>query len=756
MGGLAGAENVLTQALGRLFALAEAYPNLKANQNMLALQEELTTTENRIAFARQAYNDAVMLYNNQRQVFPRNLVAGSLDFDAARAVRDRGSAGTASPAGLLLTTPRPYTVNFFERQAHVRRMSTRLVFLFVVAVIAIVVVIDLVVLFAFDRRGHMTGSQVLGLIIGTSVVSLLAIVLAAAFRMISLRGGGGVVARELGGVLVPPDTQDPKLRRLRNVVEEIAIASGTPVPEIYILPHEKGINAFAAGWSTSDAAVAVTQGALDSLNRAELQGVIAHEFSHVVNGDMRLNIRLIGLLFGILFLAVIGRGLTQGGLIAGSGRRDNRDGNGNPLVIIGIALLVVGFIGVLAGRLIKAAVSRQREYLADASAVQFTRQTSGIVGALAKIAGLESGSELRNPKREEVGHMLFGSGASFSSLLATHPPLEDRIKVLDPTFDLNRLGQLSRQWAQHPPSGLEEDVQLGLAPAGPGVTARPARPAAAPLPAPHTTVAVAESDVLGGIAAPSQDAFGRAEALINEIPADILDRARNPHTVVPLVFGLLLADDPTARTAQHTLLAQRYGAPLADAVWNEGNALAGLHPLLKLPLAELALPALKRRPVGERSRTIHQVTDLVHADGVITAHEYCLSRLVYTELGASIQPASGWRNERAKLSGAQDAVTLLLTVVAYAGNPDPTAAARAYQAGLARTLPGSTAPYAPPAEGVTALESAWPVLSGLAPDETQRLVAGVVAVISDDGVTTVTEMELLRTICALLHCPLPL
>ena len=205
---------------------------------------------------------------------------------------------------------------------------------------------------------------------------------------------------------MPQDTTDPRLRRLRNVVEEMAIAAGTPVPEVYLLPDEEGINAFAAGWSTSDAAVAVTSGALDRLNRDELQGVIAHEFSHVVNGDMRLNIRLIGLLFGILFLSVIGRTLLHGSLLAGAGRsRDEKSGS-NPLPVIGFALLVAGGIGVLAGRLIQASVSRQREYLADASAVQFTRQTSGIAGALKKIGGLSAGSKLDSPKREEVGHML--------------------------------------------------------------------------------------------------------------------------------------------------------------------------------------------------------------------------------------------------------------------------------------------------------------------------------------------------------------
>jgi Zn-dependent protease with chaperone function len=634
-------------------------------------------------------------------------------------------------------------VNFFERQRQVRRMSTRLVILFAVAVIGIIAAVDLASALAFGR-GADTPGQLAGILIVTSLLTLVAIVLAAGFRMIGLRGGGGVVARELGGVLVPQDTADPQLRRLRNVVEEIAIASGTPVPEVYLLPHEDGINAFAAGWSTSDAAVAVTRGALERLNRAELQGVIAHEFSHVVNGDMRLNIRLMGLLFGILFLSVIGRTLVQTGFISGGNRRSGDRNQGNPLAILGIALLIAGFIGVLVGRLIKAAVSRQREYLADASAVQFTRQTSGLVGALAKIAGLESGSKLRNPKSEEVGHMLFGAGGA-SQLFATHPPLLERIKVLDPTFDTGQLRALSQQWAVNPPQGMAEDAALGFAPRAPAV-----------LPSQDSTVPVTESDVVSGIGAAASSSFERAEQLLAQIPPRFLDRARRADTVVPLILGLLLSDNQEARTVQHTLIAGQYGRELADAAWNEANDLTGLHPLLRLPLAELAFPALRQRPAAQRSTVVSQVISLIQADGRITPYEYCLSRLIISELNESVQPRSGWRTDRRRLSHAPQAVAILLAVLAQAGNDDAAAAERAFRTGLDRVLPGAGYPYAPPAQGVLALDNAWPALTGLTPEDTQRLVAGVVATIADDGKTTLTEMELLRTMCAILHCPLPL
>lgn len=634
-------------------------------------------------------------------------------------------------------------MNFFERQRQVRRVSARLVLLFIVAVVGIVTAIDLAVIFAFDGLSMDPGALA-GLLVTATLLTVSAIALAAAFRMVGLRGGGGTVARELGGVLVPADTTDPQLRRLRNVVEEIAIASGVPVPEVYVLPQEDAINAFAAGWSTSDAAIAVTRGALERLNRAELQGVIAHEFSHVVNGDMRLNIRLMGLLFGILFLSIIGRTLVHTGVISGGRGRGDRSG-GNPVAVVGLALLAAGFIGVLAGRLIKAAVSRQREYLADASAVQFTRQPSGLVGALTKIAGLEAGSKLHSPKSEEVGHMLFGSGARLSSLMATHPPLIERIRVLDPTFDPARLRDLAQRWAVEPPSGLAEDVALGFAPA----------PPATDLPAAGSTVPIAESAIVGRIATAPPDAYLKASAMIEQIPADVLARVRRVDTVAPVMLGLLMAEDLPTRTAQHAALAERHGKEVADTVWTEANALAELHPLLRLPLAELAFPALRQLTADARGAVVEQIFGLIRTDGEISAYEYCLSRLVYSELVESMHPHRSGRTGRRHLTDTAAEAAMLLSVVAAAGNADPSAARHAFAAGMQRALPGMRAPYAPP-ESYTALEAAWPALMQLAPADTEGLVAAVVAAISHDGVTTRTELELLRTICGLLHCPVPL
>ncbi|MCZ7419754.1 M48 family metallopeptidase [Verrucosispora sp. WMMA2121] len=660
-------------------------------------------------------------------------------------------------------------MNFFERQRQVRRLSTRLVLLFVLAVVGIVVVVNVAALVAFNATTADPG-QLAGFIAMVTVATLAAIGLAALVRTLALRGGGGKVARELGGVPVPANTTDPELRRLRNVVEEMALASGVPVPEVYVLPEETAINAFAAGWTPSDAAVAVTRGALQRLNRDELQGVIAHEFSHVVNGDMRLNIRLMGLLFGILFLTVIGRGLARAGVIGGGrSRGNNSGGSAAPLALVGLALLVAGYVGVLAGRLIQASVSRQREYLADASAVQYTRQTRGIAGALKKIGGLSDGSELKSPKRDEVGHMLFGEAAR-TSWFATHPPLTDRIKALEPSFDPAELQQLSRRWAAAPPSGRQEDVALGLAPAGapdrPDTAARPdtadrpveagrARPARPRSPVGGGRIRVAPGEVLDRVAAPTATAYTHAAAILDRIPDPLLDRARDRQAAVPLLLGLLLSAEPEVRQHQYAAVAQRHGQHLADAALRAADDLVELPAELRLPLAELAFPALRDRPDPEVESLLAAVFTLIQADGAINVTEYCLSRLLLAELEESLRPDSRWRTDRRKLTDARSAAAALLAILAQVGHPDRGEAERAYRAGVGSLLPGTNLPYAPPENGVLALETAWPVLDGLRPGDKERLVAATVAVISHDGMMTVPEIELLRTICGLLHCPLP-
>lgn len=643
-------------------------------------------------------------------------------------------------------------MNFFERQHQVRRISHRLVLLFLIAVVGIVALVNLVVFIAFDVWSEPAATMITTLVV-VSALTVGIIGATSLFRMLSLRnGGGGKVAQKLGGVYVPEDTQDPQLRRLRNVVEEIAIASGVGVPELYILPHEDGINAFAAGWSPSDSAVAVTRGALERLNRDELQGVIAHEFSHVINGDMRLNIRLMGVLFGIMALSVVARILLYGG--RGGGR------NAAPIMLVALAAMVIGFIGVIMGRLIKAAVSRQREYLADASAVQYTRQTEGIAGALKKIGGIQEGSRVRDGNVEDVSHMLFGEGMEFSNAFATHPPLPKRIQQLDPSFDPEELEQLRKRWASAPPSGMQEDKAMGLAPAEAGASTRDRPQQAASVGGQARSqqeMPVRGDSVVAGVGTPGESSHKQAADILRSIPEEILNRARGQRTVLPLVLGLLLSRHQEVRANQHSALTNRHGRELADAAWSEGQALASsLDPGLRLPLLEVAFSALRHRERPDLNALMDSVADMIGADGRLTVFEYCLGTLLHRELHEAMYHKSPWRAPRKhSLASNAEAVATLFAVLARVGHSDPQAAEAAYNAGMADILPHSRIPYQLPEQGLIALDSAWPALDGLGASEKEHVVSSMVEVISHDGVVSVEEAELLRTVCALLHCPLP-
>ncbi|MDH7453372.1 M48 family metallopeptidase [Luteimonas composti] len=623
-------------------------------------------------------------------------------------------------------------MNFFERQARARRSTTRLVLLFALAVAGIVVAVDLGVMLVF-------GSDP-ALLAASTVLALGVIGVGSLYRVASLGGGGESVAQQMGGVPVPEDTTDLHLRRLRNVVEEMSIASGVPVPKIYVMEHEPGINAFAAGYSTSDAVIAVTRGALDRLNRDELQGVVAHEYSHILNGDMRLNIRLIGVLFGILMLGLIGRKILQhGGRVRGRGAM--------PVLVGALIALLVGYVGLFFGRMIKAAVSRSREVLADASAVQFTRQTSGLAGALKKIAGLHDGSRLgERAEAEEVSHMLFGDGTGLSGLFATHPPVLQRIQALEPSFKAESLERLRAQWLAAPPSGLEEDVQLGLA--GSTRTA---------LPQASAQLSVTPPMVASQVADPREDDYRRADAIVASMPAELRALAGRRDAAGALLLGLLLDADPDVADRQRSEIVARLGVQAAaEARRLRDEHLRSLHPALRMPLAALAFPAMRLRPRPELATFLDTVHAIVHADGRVSLFEYCLGRLLEVQLREALDPGRYARFGRRKPGGVRREFATLLAVVAQAGHPgDPDGARRAYLAGMQRVLPRDHLPYAPPADGVLALDEVWGALDALDPLAKQVAVEAITDAVSHDGRVSVAEAELLRTICGVLHCPLP-
>ncbi|MFC5582563.1 M48 family metallopeptidase [Rhodanobacter terrae] len=637
-------------------------------------------------------------------------------------------------------------MDFFAQQARVRGSSRRLVALFALAVVAIVAAIDAVVWLAMGHHpvdGEPARSN-LSLLLASSALVLAGIGLSSLFRIMSLSGGGKTVAESVGAVPVPPDTRDPQLRQLRNVIEEVAIAAGVPVPDIYLMEEEPGINAFAAGYSVSDAAVCVTRGCLDNLSRDELQGVIAHEFSHVLNGDMRLNIRLMGLLFGILVLAIVGRRVIW----FGGGRGNRRDGGGGQVWMIGLALIVVGYIGYFFGRLIQAAVARSRESLADASAVQFTRQTDGIAGALKKIAILSEGSELHVANKQEVAHMLFGEAGAFNALFATHPPLLQRIRTLEPGFREEELVRLAASMQQ-----------AAGAPSTPAVAGNPVNPRGTPVTAsPSPLPAVLAGAVLaqGAGSATDPTRFQRAAAVQQAMPTTLTVAVQQPEPALTVVLALAMSAERELQDAQRRIVADAFGDDVQQAVQTMAVEVATLSPESRLPLAALAFPALKQLSAGRLQTLLGALDALVRADGRVDLDEYCLVRLLRLQLTEAQQPRRAPVDGLKKLPACRSSVMLVCAVVAANGNADEAAARRAWLLAMQQAFPGEALDWsAPPATWQTPFERALDDLDGLMPPAKDLVVQSLASAIHADGVVSVEEAALLRVICASLHCPLP-
>ncbi len=443
-----------------------------------------------------------------------------------------------------------------------------------------------------------------------------------------------------------------------------------------------------------------------------------------------------GVLFGILMLGLIGRKVLQHG--HGRGR-----GAGAVLVAALIALLV-GYIGLFFGRMIKAGVSRTRESLADASAVQFTRQTQGLAGALKKIGGLQEGSKLASRDSEEVAHMLFGDGVGYSSLFATHPPLIARIQALEPNFKPQAMTELAARWQMRPPSGLDEDMALGLDGRSPP-----------PLPADRSELRVTPPAVVAQVGSPQANDYQRAGALVRAIP-DVLQRAaRERDEAIPLLFGLLMAPPGKVRERQQYELAARHDERLARQALDYADRLADLPRILYLPLAAMAMPVLRRRPRAELEKFMDGCFALSHADGKVDLFEYCLGRLLRVQVRDALDPAGSWVAGKRHLADLTTPAVTLLAVLAQAGHEDPAEAMRAYLAGLSLVFPRLNSPYRPPTDPQRALDEVWPVLDTLEPMGKELLIEGLVAAVSHDGRLNVAEAELLRVVCASLHCPLP-
>ena len=597
-----------------------------------------------------------------------------------------------------------------------------MVLLYALAVVAVVLAVDLVLGLAYawstgetrvPRALYVWGAT------GTAAV----ILLVSLYHMARLRAGGHAIAQMIGAKRIPPDTRDPLERRLLNVVEEMAIAAGTRVPAVYVMEEESGINAFAAGYDVSNSVIAVTRGTLEALNRDELQGVIGHEYSHIVNGDMRLNIRMVGVLSGIVFVGAVGEFLMRS-----AGRsRGRRDSGSGQLLAVGLALMLIGYVGLFFARLIKAAVSRQREFLADASSVQFTRNPAGIAGALDQIRASSAGTMVANRYAEDMSHMFFGQAVKlrFAALFATHPTLEERIKRVHPGFA--SVHYRSRRAAADEPKPAPAAGQR----AGDQALA--------------WGRSVTESVALVG----SLDAakIDYARRLLQDLPASLRDALRTPEGAPAVIVALLVAVPKELAEQQLAAVEAAGGPALAQSARALSAEAGALGPQFRLPMVDLALPVLKS--LKDPASFLNAVEAAINADRRVSLHEF----VVLTLLRSQLQPAPRPPKADRSISQLGEEVRALLSLLSHAGTPSE--AERAFRAGTAQL--GMPQAELMKREALS-LQLAGEVLDrlrALAPLAKLELVSALFATVTSDKKVRVSEAELMRLVGAALGCPVP-
>ncbi len=632
--------------------------------------------------------------------------------------------------------------DFFQRQDVARRSTTRLIVLFVLAVIAIVLSIE--VLLA-ATMGYLSRNPDTGAIDWTAVTDLRLFLVAAAgtliivgggslYKMAELRAGGHVVAEQLGGRLLTSGTADVTEQQLLNVVEEMALASGTPTPPVYLMDREEGINAFAAGFSPNDAVIGVTRGTATRLSRDELQGVIAHEFSHILNGDMRLNLRLMGLLHGILIIGMLGYFVLRMSFYTGGGRRSRDGKDGLPIIAIGAGLAVIGFAGTFFGNLIKAAVSRQREFLADASAVQFTRHPEGIAGALKKIGGFVKGASIENPNAPLASHMFFGEATSgFTSLFATHPPLAERIRRLDPSWD--------------------GEFPEGVARVAPGAAPRVAAAGASGFAG--ASAAAGFGGAVASIGQPGPAHVDYAARLIESLPPVLVASARETYSARAVIYGLLLDSQPAIRQRQLAYLKAEADRGVFEETLRLSPSLEQLEAKMRLPLLEIALPALRALIKTQRDAFERNVVVLIEADSRIDLFEWSLHRILARDVEAMLSRGRPARVKFQSVESVRPQCELLMSTLAYVGQRDAGSATYAFEQAMAALGLSGARIMTPEDCGLAELDDVLGALDQASPQVKRTLLGGAVACIAADRDVTAAEAELLRAVSASISCPMP-
>ncbi|MEO0794327.1 MAG: M48 family metallopeptidase [Verrucomicrobiota bacterium] len=627
-------------------------------------------------------------------------------------------------------------MDFFAAQDHARSRTKLLVIYFIMAVCCIIASLYLLCM-VFYSYGKTPENQPVQWIfwnpetLGVVAVGVILLVGGASLSKIAqLKGGGGVVAKSVGGRRIDPMTQDSDERKLMNVVEEMAIASGTPVPEVYMMDNEDGINGFAAGYTPDDAAIAVTRGCVQRLSRDELQGVIAHEFSHILNGDMRMNIRLMGVLFGILLISIIGQGILRAGFWSNVGGGRKKDNSGAAIALFGLGVLVIGYIGVFFGRLIQSAISREREYLADASAVQFTRNPEGIGGALMAIGGATS--QVNHHHSSETAHFFFANAlkSSLGGAFATHPPLQDRIGRIVPNWN----GEFKRA-----------DV-------------RERRSEPPPMPKAGAKHKINPADMVAGIGAIGVAQLAYAQQSRAQAESTLGEEIHNPAKAGALILALLLDRDAGIRQKQLAYLKQDGGAELADAVAEDYPKATAQGVRQRLPLIEMTLPALAQIGREQYDALVRRIVKLSEMDEEISFFEFAVMRLVKRHLGRRFDGAHGSSKVINSAGLVREPFTTLLSTMVWAGEPADGSEAQAVFNQAVANAPlfhGQVKLQPIDALDFNALDQSLDQLAQANFGLKKQILAACATAVAHDGEVNDDEGELIRAVAVTLDCPMP-
>ena len=633
-------------------------------------------------------------------------------------------------------------MNFFESQDVAKRNTTRLIVLFLLAIICLIVITNVLVMVLFtfaetssvavnSANAHQFDWQTF-LVVGAAVTVV--VLFGSLYKISSLSGGGARVAEMMNGRLLVQGSDNLHEQRALNVVEEMAIASGTPVPPVYLL-EESGINAFAAGFNTGDAVIGLTRGAVETLSRDQLQGVVAHEFSHILHGDMRINIRLIGVLYGILMLGIVGQYLLRGSMFS------RRSRNAGGAVALGLGLMIIGFVGTFFGNLIKAAVSRQREYLADASAVQFTRNPQGIGGALMRIATHDKRSYLSHPGSQEISHALFEEGghSALRSLFATHPPLEKRIEAILPDWD----GSYELLDRPRPPE-TESNAKAAQ---------RSGQEILSAILAGSASMVIGEG-ALSQAGTPDSGHLDYAGEMLAALPGVLRHAAQDPSGARAVIYLLVLSREEEVRARQLEQLRNSADRGVYLELQRLLDTISAIAPESRLTLVEIAQGSLRQLSESQYRAFRQNFQVLIRSDEKLSLSEWCLQQIVFHQLDVVFNlrktPALGRRD----LRQLREAAALLLATVAWCAPQDGISTEQAFERGQAHLDIELDMPERE-SLSLSRLGEAIEALHKLKPLQKPALLKAVAACISADKVVVPTEIEVFRAIAILLQCPMP-